>query len=131
MKCYDLSGFTLYLFAAVVGSVVCTNALRFEAEQVRARLVHGDAKHYGSEMSGSDRRHSIESLGTGGPRYAVHMAQLGEPMMMADVVERLTRRHDDLPPDEVATAVHHACTHFDQSPIRKFVPLLVERRARK
>ncbi|MDZ4232777.1 MAG: ABC transporter permease, partial [Dietzia sp.] len=33
---------TLYLFAAVVGSVICTNALCFEAERVRAMLQGGD-----------------------------------------------------------------------------------------
>ena len=32
----------LYLFAAVVGSVICTNALCFEAERVRLMLADGD-----------------------------------------------------------------------------------------
>jgi hypothetical protein len=41
MKRYDLSGLTLYLFSAVVGSVVCTNSLCFEAERVRAALASG------------------------------------------------------------------------------------------
>ncbi len=40
---YDAGRLTLYLFAAVVGSVVCTNALCFEAERVRRALVEGDA----------------------------------------------------------------------------------------
>ena len=42
MKRYDLSGLTLYLFSAVVGSVICTNALCFDAERVRQRLADGD-----------------------------------------------------------------------------------------
>jgi hypothetical protein len=41
-KRYDLSGLTLYLFSAVVGSVVCTNTLCFEAERVRSGLVRGE-----------------------------------------------------------------------------------------
>jgi hypothetical protein len=40
---YDDAGrLTLYLFSAVVGSVVCTNALCFEARRVRAQLVDGE-----------------------------------------------------------------------------------------
>ncbi|NVN52015.1 ABC transporter permease [Mycolicibacterium hippocampi] len=40
---YDDAGrLTLYLFAAVVGSVICTNALCFEAERVRVMLQSGD-----------------------------------------------------------------------------------------
>ncbi len=39
---YDAGRLTLYLFSAVVGSVVCTNALCFEAERVRAALSGGD-----------------------------------------------------------------------------------------
>ena len=39
---YDDAGrLTLYLFSAVVGSVICTNALCFEAERVRGMLVGG------------------------------------------------------------------------------------------
>lgn len=40
---YDAGRLTLYLFAAVVGSVVCTNALCFEAERVRRALADGDS----------------------------------------------------------------------------------------
>lgn len=40
---YDDAGrLTLYLFSAVVGSVVCTNALCFEAQRVRAELSSGE-----------------------------------------------------------------------------------------
>ncbi|MET0897261.1 MAG: ABC transporter permease [Mycobacterium sp.] len=38
----DVSRLTLYLFSAVVGSVVCTNALCFEAQRVRAQLADGE-----------------------------------------------------------------------------------------
>lgn len=39
---YDAGRLTLYLFSAVVGSVVCTNALCFEAERVRRALSEGE-----------------------------------------------------------------------------------------
>jgi hypothetical protein len=39
---YDAARLTLYLFSAVVGSMVCTNALCFEAERVRAALAGGE-----------------------------------------------------------------------------------------
>ncbi len=39
---YDAGRLTLYLFAAIVGSVICTNALCFEAERVRAALAAGE-----------------------------------------------------------------------------------------
>jgi hypothetical protein len=38
----DLGKLTVYLFGAVVGSVVCTNALCFEAERVRGALTGGN-----------------------------------------------------------------------------------------
>lgn len=38
---YDAGRLTLYLFSAIVGSVVCTNALCFEAERVRRALFDG------------------------------------------------------------------------------------------
>lgn len=38
----DASRLTLYLFSAVVGSVVCTNALCFEAQRVRDAVARGD-----------------------------------------------------------------------------------------
>ena len=38
----DVSRLTLYLFSAVVGSVVCTNALCFEAQRVRDAMTRGE-----------------------------------------------------------------------------------------
>jgi cytochrome b561 len=38
----DVSRLSLYLFSAVVGSVVCTNALCFEAQRVRAAMSRGE-----------------------------------------------------------------------------------------
>ncbi|MGU3502884.1 ABC transporter permease [Mycobacterium sp. C31M] len=39
---YDAGRLTLYLFSAVIGSVICTNALCFEAERVRRALSAGE-----------------------------------------------------------------------------------------
>ena len=49
---------------------------------------------------------------------------------MAQVIERLTSKYTDVPPDRVSAAVQQAHAQFDQSRIRDFVPLFVERRAR-
>ncbi|MCV7318011.1 hypothetical protein AWB99_09295 [Mycolicibacterium confluentis] len=40
---YDAGRLTLYLFSAVIGSVVCTNALCFEAQRVRDALTSGES----------------------------------------------------------------------------------------
>jgi hypothetical protein len=61
---------------------------------------------------------------------AVDVAQISETMLIDQVVQRLTTRYADLSPDQVAGAVHSAHARFEQCPIREFVPLLVERRAR-
>ena len=59
MKRYDLSGLTLYLFSAVVGSVICTNSLCFEAERILHRAGPWPAvvAHPGSEEPGDARPH--------------------------------------------------------------------------
>src|ERR1700694_5247008 len=61
---------------------------------------------------------------------AVDVAQISETLLIDQVVQRLTTRYAGLPPDQVAGAVRSAHARFEQSPIREFVPLLVERRAR-
>ena len=58
------------------------------------------------------------------------MAQISETLLIDQVVERLSIRYADLPPEQVAGAVQSAHARFEQCPIREFVPLLVERRAR-
>lgn len=58
------------------------------------------------------------------------MADLSEQAAMAQVEERLTSKYADLPPDRVSMAIQQAHARFEQSKIRDFVPLLVERRAR-
>lgn len=58
------------------------------------------------------------------------MAGLGEQAAMKQLEERLTSKYADLPAERVSAAVQNARARFDQSPIRDFVPLLVERRVR-
>ncbi|SDC90846.1 hypothetical protein SAMN05444580_10240 [Rhodococcus tukisamuensis] len=45
------------------------------------------------------------------------------------VIERLTKKHPDLPATTVRESVTRAHTHFDGRRVRDFVPLLVERNA--
>jgi len=49
---------------------------------------------------------------------------------MKQLEKRLTSACADVPADRVSAAVANARIRFDQSPIRDFVPLLVERRVR-
>jgi hypothetical protein len=58
------------------------------------------------------------------------MAEISETVMLAEVEQRLISTYANLPPDRVASVLQHAHAHFATSPIRDFVPLLVERRAR-
>jgi len=58
------------------------------------------------------------------------VADLSEQAAIAKLEERLTSTYADLPPDRIAAAVQGARARFEQSPIRDFVPLLVERRVR-
>lgn len=58
------------------------------------------------------------------------MADLSEQAALAKVVDRLTNQYSALPPDRVSAAVLRAYALFEQSRIRDFVPLFVERRAR-
>ncbi len=46
------------------------------------------------------------------------------------VAARLTRQFPDLPVDEVERAVYGKYGSFDDSPVRDFVPVLVERASR-
>ncbi len=53
-----------------------------------------------------------------------------EERALIDAVERrLVEKYAALPADDVAAVVQHAYTQFQQSTVRDFIPLLVERRA--
>jgi hypothetical protein len=54
---------------------------------------------------------------------------ISERTLIDEVERRLIRKYAKLPPDQVSTVVQQAHAQFEQSRIRDFVPLLVERRA--
>jgi hypothetical protein len=58
------------------------------------------------------------------------VAEISEELMIADVERRLTNKCGHLPPEQISAAVERARARFEQSSIRDFVPLLVERHAR-
>ena len=47
------------------------------------------------------------------------------------VQRRLAQKYTELPHDHVAAVVQHSYARFNQSSVRDYVPLLVERRARE
>ncbi|WP_264000990.1 three-helix bundle dimerization domain-containing protein, partial [Mycolicibacterium gadium] len=59
------------------------------------------------------------------------VGNVSEDMLIEQVIDRLAATYCDVPRDDVAHAVANAHNHFQDSTIREFVPLLVERRARK
>ncbi|MGV0813096.1 hypothetical protein ABQF34_14135 [Mycolicibacterium boenickei] len=58
------------------------------------------------------------------------MVGISEDVKMAEVVTRLGAAYPETPADDVAGCVRRAQERFQSSPIREFVPLLVERRVR-
>jgi len=54
----------------------------------------------------------------------------GEGALIGEVQARLAAKFSQLPPDQVTRAVAEAHARFEQSSVRDFIPLLVERRAR-
>jgi hypothetical protein len=57
------------------------------------------------------------------------VAEISEQLLIAEVERRLTTKYAQLAPDRISSAVQNARARFEQSPIRDFVPLLVERHA--
>ena len=58
------------------------------------------------------------------------MAQISEQTMLEEVERRLANSYADVPAERIGAIVGGAYARFEQSPIRDFVPLFVERRAR-
>lgn len=58
------------------------------------------------------------------------MVGISEELMMAEVLTRLGAAYPEFSADDVQGCVRRAQDHFQSSPIREFVPLLIERRAR-
>lgn len=59
------------------------------------------------------------------------MVDAREWAAIVGVVDRLKRTYPDVTADTVTTVVHHNHAKFDGRPIRDFVPLFVERGARR
>ncbi|MGB8406511.1 MAG: hypothetical protein WCE30_20850 [Mycobacterium sp.] len=58
------------------------------------------------------------------------MLTMGEDQQMAEVMTRLVTRYPSRDPSDIAYSVQRARERFSSSPIRDFLPLLVERRVR-
>ncbi|MDR3660173.1 MAG: hypothetical protein P4L86_07175 [Mycobacterium sp.] len=56
---------------------------------------------------------------------------MSEELQMSEVLTRLVSQYPSCDPSDIACAVQRARDCFASSPIRDFVPLLVERRVRK
>jgi hypothetical protein len=57
--------------------------------------------------------------------------EINEKALIDEVQRRLARKFTHVPAEHISAAVTHAHAHFEQSPVRDVVPLLVERRARE
>ena len=58
------------------------------------------------------------------------MADLSEQAALRQMEERLAKTYAEIPAERVTSAIHAAYREFDAVPIRDFVALFVERRAR-
>jgi hypothetical protein len=61
----------------------------------------------------------------------IRVAELSEQAALAELQTRLSGIYTGATPDQISAAIQNAHAHFEQSPIRDFIPLLVERRARQ
>jgi hypothetical protein len=58
------------------------------------------------------------------------MIGLSEQTIIDQLIKELMRKYPAVPPDTVAAVVRGVHARFDGRPLRGYVPLLVERRAR-
>jgi len=58
------------------------------------------------------------------------MIELSEQQVIDQLAQRLADTHATVAPDRVAAVVHEQYARFAGRPIRDFVPLFVERRAK-
>jgi hypothetical protein len=59
------------------------------------------------------------------------MKQVSEQTLLAEVQRRLILEFSEAATDDVSAAIDHAHAQFASSPIRDFIPLFVEKRARQ
>ena len=55
---------------------------------------------------------------------------MNEQARISELVDRLTRTYTAVTPETVAEVVHDQHVTFDGAPLREYVPLFVERKAR-
>src|ERR1700755_48493 len=58
------------------------------------------------------------------------VSDASEQVAMTRVEQRLRDMYAGLAPERISAAVQDARARFDQSPVRDFIPLLIERRVR-
>jgi len=59
------------------------------------------------------------------------MVDAGEWAAIEHLVDRLKESYPEVSPDRIMTVVHHNHVRLDGRPIRDFVPLFVERAAKR
>ena len=64
-------------------------------------------------------------------RFMGHTMQVSEDTLLADIQQRLTYEFPHVEPLAVNTLIRQEHARFETSQIRDFVPLLVEKRARR
>jgi hypothetical protein len=85
-----------------------------------------------SRVNGLSERASARTMT---PRFTRHVAmtmiRVTEHTALTDVQRRLAAEFPHATPDDLSAAITHAYNRFSTSPIRDFIPLLVEKRARR
>jgi hypothetical protein len=64
-------------------------------------------------------------------RESVHVIELSEQTIIEQVVERLRTHFPSVSPETVASVVQDNHARFEGRPLREYVPLFVERSARR
>ncbi|KAA0084490.1 hypothetical protein CIW52_10820 [Mycolicibacterium sp. P9-64] len=59
------------------------------------------------------------------------MTPTSEQRMIEQLLERLVATHPSVPSERVAEVVHAIHAQFDERPLREYVPLFVERSAKR
>ena len=103
----------------------------------RNELAKPDWRAFAQVKTSQDTFARCEDVAADSRLTAVHewltvsgMRAIDEATIIDQIIERLVADHTEIPADDVARAVQGALARFQQSPIREFVPLFVERRAR-
>lgn len=61
----------------------------------------------------------------------VTVRKKNEQDLLSEIEDRLVSTYAGLTPDQISATVGQAHSMFEESPVRDFIPLLVERRARR